>query len=428
MDILVVGSGGREHVLCWALSRSPSVDNLYCAPGNAGIAEVATCWDIPAGSIKAMAAAAAENQIDLVVVGPEAPLAAGLVDVLAEQGISCFGPSRRAAILESSKAFAKSFMARHQIPTAEFKVFSNAKEAIAFVGGSPWGYPLVVKVDGLAAGKGAVICEDVEAARGVIQAAMVDQAFGSAGNRVVIEAYMRGTEATCMALCDGEEALSLVPSQDHKAVFEGDEGPNTGGMGAYAPAGQVIDDEMAERIREEVILPTIRGMAEEDRRFTGVLYAGMMLTDDGPKVLEFNCRFGDPEAQAILPLLDEDLAERLASIAHGEGIGPEIQWSGRSCACVVLASPGYPGKPTTGHRISGLDKLGDRGDLVVFHAATSREDNNWVTAGGRVLGVTGLGDSLEDALSTAYSAVEKIDFQGMHYRRDIGHREMAKKS
>jgi phosphoribosylamine--glycine ligase len=401
---------------------------VYCAPGNAGIAEVATCWDIPAGSIKSMAAAAAEKQVDFVVVGPEAPLAAGLVDVLTEQGISCFGPSRRAAILESSKAFAKSFMARNQIPTAEFQVFANVKEASAFVGDSPWGYPLVVKADGLAAGKGAVICEDVEAARGVIQAAMVEQAFGSAGNRVVIEAYMEGTEATCMALCDGEEALTLLPSQDHKPVFEGDKGPNTGGMGAYAPAGQVIDEEMAQRVHEAVILPAIRGMAEEDRRFTGVLYAGMMLTEDGPKVLEFNCRFGDPEAQAIIPLMDEDLAERLASIAHGEGIGPEIQWSGKSCACVVLASSGYPGKPATGHLISGLDKLADREDLVVFHAATNRENNNWVTAGGRVLGVTGLGDSLDDALGVAYSAIDQIDFEGMHYRRDIGHREMAKKS
>jgi phosphoribosylamine--glycine ligase len=427
MDILVVGSGGREHALTWALSRSPSIDKLYCAPGNAGIAEVATCWDIPAGNIKAMAAAAVEKQVDLVVIGPEAPLAAGLVDVLSEQGISCFGPSRRAAILESSKAFAKSFMARNQIPTAEFEVFTNANTAAAFVEDSPWGYPLVVKADGLAAGKGAVICEDVEAAREVIQAAMIDQAFGSAGDRVVIEAFMRGTEATCMAFCDGEEALTLLPSQDHKPVFDGDEGPNTGGMGAYAPAGQVLDDAMAERIHNEVILPTIQGMAAEDRRFTGVLYAGMMLTDDGPKVLEFNCRFGDPEAQAILPLLNEDLAERLASIAHGEGIGPELQWTGKSCACVVLASPGYPGKPTTGHQISGLDELAGREDLVIFHAATNRENDNWITAGGRVLGVTGLGDSLDDALGAAYSAIDGIEFEGMHYRRDIGHRETAKK-
>ncbi len=428
MNILVVGSGGREHVLTWALSRSPSVDNLYCAPGNAGISEVATCWNIPAGSIQAMAATAVENQVDLVVVGPEAPLAAGLVDVLAEQGICCFGPTRRAAILEASKAFAKSFMARNHIPTAEFEVFANVQLAMDFVADCPWGYPVVVKADGLAAGKGAVICEDADAARQVVQAAMVDRAFGSAGNRLVIEAFMRGTEATCMALCDGDEALTLLPSQDHKPVFDGDEGPNTGGMGAYAPAEMVIDKAMAQRVHEEVILPTIQGMAAEDRRFTGVLYAGMMLTDDGPKVLEFNCRFGDPEAQAIIPLLDEDLAERLASIAHGEGIGPELQWSGKSCACVVLASPGYPGEATTGHRISGLDKTAGRDDLIVFHAATNREGKHWVTAGGRVLGVTGLGDSLDDALAVAYSAVDGIEFEGMQYRRDIGHRDMTEKS
>ncbi len=425
MDILVVGSGGREHVLTWALSRSPSVDHLYCSPGNAGIGEVATRWDIPAGSISAMAAAAVEHRVDLVVVGPEAPLAAGLVDVLAEQGICCFGPTRRAAILEASKAFAKSFMARNHIPTAEFEVFANAQQASDFVADCPWGYPVVVKADGLAAGKGAVICEDADAARQVVQAAMVDRAFGSAGDRLVIEAFMRGTEATCMALCDGEEALTLLPSQDHKPVFEGDEGPNTGGMGAYAPAEMVIDSAMAQRVHEEVILPTIQGMAAEDRRFTGVLYAGMMLTDDGPKVLEFNCRFGDPEAQVILPLLDEDLAERLASIAHGEGLGPELQWSGKSGACVVLASPGYPGEATTGHRISGLDKVAGRDDLIVFHAATNREGENWVTASGRVLGVTGLGDSLDDALAVAYSAIDEIEFEGMHYRRDIGHRDMA---
>ena len=427
MDILVVGGGGREHALTWALSHSPSVDNLYCAPGNAGIGEVAVRWDIQAGNIKAMAAAAVDHQVDLVVVGPEAPLAAGLVDVLAEQGISCFGPTGRAAILESSKAFAKSFMARNHIPTAEFEVFSNPQQATDFVADCPWGYPVVVKVDGLAAGKGAVICEDADAAHKVVQAAMVDRAFGKAGDRLVIEAFMSGTEATIMALCDGEKALMLLPSQDHKPVFEGDKGPNTGGMGAYAPATMVIDDAMAQRVQEEVILPTIQGMADEDRRFSGVLYAGMMLTDDGPKVLEFNCRFGDPEAQAILPLLNEDLAERLASIAHGEGIGPELQWSGKSCASVVLASPGYPGEAITGHRISGLDKFDGRDDLIIFHSATSREGEHWVTAGGRVLGVTGLGDSLDDALAVAYSAIDKIEFEGKHYRRDIGHRDMAKK-
>jgi phosphoribosylamine--glycine ligase len=297
-----------------------------------------------------------------------------------------------------------------------------------FVADCPWGYTVVVKADGLAAGKGAVICDDADAARQVVQSAMVDGAFGSAGDRLVVEAFMYGTEATCMALCDGDDALTLLPSQDHKPVFEGDKGPNTGGMGAYAPAGMVIDDAMAQRVHEEVILPTIEGMAAEDRRFSGVLYAGMMLTDDGPKVLEFNCRFGDPEAQAILPLLDEDLAERLASIAHGEGIGPALKWSGKNCACVVLASPGYPGEATSGHRITGLEEAADRDDLIVFHAATNREGEHWVTAGGRVLGVTGLGDTLDDALAVAYSAIDGIEFEGKHYRRDIGHRDLKANS
>ncbi|MFQ5742681.1 MAG: phosphoribosylamine--glycine ligase [Acidobacteriota bacterium] len=422
MDVLVVGGGGREHALVWALHRSSAVDKLYCAPGNAGISEIATCLGTPAGNPQALTSFAVDNLVDLVVVGPEAPLTGGLTDLLSEQGIPCFGPSRRAAVLEGSKAFSKAFMARHQIPTAPFEVFDNATAAAKFVTDPPWGFPLVVKADGLAAGKGVVICPDVETAVAAITAAMVDGAFGSAGERVVAEAYVEGAEATCMALCDGEQAVALLPSQDHKAANDGDKGPNTGGMGAYAPAESVVDEALAERITREILQPTIEGMAAEARTFRGVIYAGLMITDAGPLVLEFNCRFGDPETQVVLPLLDEDITERLAAIARGEQVGGSLRWSGRSCACVVLAAPGYPGRSPYGLPIVGLDKLTDMPDLLVFHAATARENHDFVTSGGRVLGVTGLGDTLDEALERAYKAIEEIRFEGMHYRSDIGQR------
>lgn len=420
MDVLVIGGGGREHALAWAFDRSPMVDRLYCAPGNAGIAEVAECWDLRVGNLDAVVASALENDVDLVVVGPEAPLTAGLADRLQAQGVPCFGPRQRAAVLEGSKAFAKSFMSRHGIPTAPFEVFDAVSSAEEFAADPEWGFPIVVKADGLAAGKGVVICADADEAVAAVQAAMVDGAYGTAGRRVVVEAFVEGVEASCMALCDGESALPLLPSQDHKAAYDGGEGPNTGGMGAYAPADAVVDDAMAGRIQKEVIEPAVRGMAREDRPYQGVLYAGMMITDDGPQVLEFNCRFGDPEAQVLVPLLAEDFAERLAAIANGEGVGEPLRWSDRSCACVVLASEGYPDKSPTGLPIEGLDALREDPDLLIFHAGTTREDDQLVTAGGRVLGVTGLGSGLDAALEKAYTAIERIRFEGMHYRSDIG--------
>jgi len=419
MDVLVIGGGGREHALTWALDRSHMVDRLCCAPGNAGIAHVAECWNLRVGNLEAVVAAVLEQDIDMVVVGPEAPLTAGLADRLQAQGIPCFGPSQRAAVLEGSKAFAKAFMSRHDIPTSPFEVFDAVSSAEEFAADPEWGFPVVVKADGLAAGKGVVICHDPQEARKAVQAAMVDGAYGAAGRRVVIEAFVEGVEASCMALCDGEEALSLLPSQDHKAAHDGGEGPNTGGMGAYAPAEAVVDEAMADRIHREILEPAVRGMAQEDRTFQGVLYAGLMITDDGPRVLEFNCRFGDPEAQVLVPLLDEDFAERLAAIANGEGVGRPLNWSDRSCACVVLASEGYPDKSPTGLPIHGLDDLSDD-DVMVFHAGTAREDEQLVTAGGRVLGVTALGSDLENALGRVYGAVERIRFEGMQYRTDIG--------
>ena len=420
MDVLVVGGGGREHALVWSLANSKSVDNIYCTPGNAGIGLQAQCWNIPADNVDMLVATAVDRDVDLVVVGPEVPLAAGLADRLKSEGVACFGPSRNAAILEGSKAFAKEFMARHGIPTPAFRVFDDLNPALNFVADSPWGYPLVVKADGLAAGKGVVICNDPDEAGAAVRAAMLEQVFGNAGKRLVVEAFIRGVEATCMAICDGEKAVPLVVSQDHKAVYDGDKGPNTGGMGAYAPATHVLDEAGTEWILKEVLQPTVDGMAAEGRAFQGVLYAGLMLTDQGTQVLEFNCRFGDPETQVVIPLLNEDLAVRLNGIANGDGGGGPIQWSGRHAACVVLAAPGYPGKSPLRLPIHGLDETME--DVLVFHAATAREGDQLVTNGGRVLSITGLGDSLDTALSNAYGAIEKISFEGMHYRSDIGRR------
>ncbi len=420
MDVLVVGGGGREHALVWSLANSKSVNNIYCTPGNAGIGLQAQCWNIPADNVDMLVATAVDRDVDLVVVGPEVPLTAGLADRLRADGVACFGPSKNAAILEGSKAFAKEFMGRHGIPTSAFKIFDELNPALNFVADSPWGYPLVVKADGLAAGKGVVICNDPDEADAAVRAAMLEQVFGNAGKRLVVEAFIRGVEATCMAICDGEKAVPLVVSQDHKAVYDGDKGPNTGGMGAYAPATHVLDEAGTEWILKEVLQPTVDGMAAEGRAFQGVLYAGLMLTDQGTQVLEFNCRFGDPETQVVIPLLNEDLALRLNGIANGDGGGGPIQWSGRHAACVVLAAPGYPGKSPLRLPIHGLEETMD--DVLVFHAATAREGDQLVTNGGRVLSITGLGDSLDTALSNAYGAIEKISFEGMHYRSDIGRR------
>ena len=420
MDVLVVGGGGREHALVWSLANSKSVNNIYCTPGNAGIGLQAQCWNIPADNVDMLVATAVDRDVDLVVVGPEVPLTAGLADRLRADGVACFGPSKNAAILEGSKAFAKEFMGRHGIPTSAFKIFDELNPALNFVADSPWGYPLVVKADGLAAGKGVVICNDPDEADAAVRAAMLEQGFGNAGKRLVVEAFIRGVEATCMAICDGEKAVPLVVSQDHKAVYDGDKGPNTGGMGAYAPATHVLGEAGTEWILKEVLQPTVDGMAAEGRAFQGVLYAGLMLTDQGTQVLEFNCRFGDPETQVVIPLLNDDLAGRLNGIANGDGGGGPIQWSGRHAACVVLAAPGYPGKSPLRLPIHGLEETMD--DVLVFHAATAREGDQLVTNGGRVLSITGLGDSLDTALSNAYGAIEKISFEGMHYRSDIGRR------
>ena len=421
MDVLVVGGGGREHALVWALDRSASVDKIYCAPGNAGIAQIAECWDISPGDLQGLAHAADEHAVDLVVVGPEAPLTSGIAAVLDQVGIACFGPSAAAAILEGSKAFAKGFMERHDIPTAAFRVFHDLTPAIEFARSPDWGFPSVVKADGLAAGKGVIMCDNADEAEQAVRLCMEDGAFGAAGSTVVIEQCLSGPEATVMALTDGERLVVLPPSQDHKQAFDGDEGPNTGGMGAFAPASDVVTDEMLETITEQVLRPAIKGMAAEDRHFQGVLYAGLMLTESGPSVLEFNCRFGDPEAEVVLPLIDGDVGELLASIADGR-VPDTVTISSRHAAIVVLAAEGYPAKYRHGDPIEGLAAAAALDDVVVFHAGTGADGDRVVTTGGRVLGVSGTGDNREAALARAYEAVNKISFPGMHYRTDIGRR------
>jgi phosphoribosylamine--glycine ligase len=418
MKILVIGKGGREHALAWKLSQSPGVEKIYCAPGNAGIAQIAEVVPIALDNLRSLADYAADKKIDLTVVGPELPLTLGIVDVFEEKGLRIFGPDKAAAEIEGSKAFAKDFMQRYHIPTASFRIFSSPPEALDFV--SSAGYPLVIKADGLAAGKGTLIVETPDEARISVGNIMVEKVFGEAGERLVIEEFLEGEEVTVMALTDGERVIPMVSAQDHKRIFDGGKGPNTGGMGAYAPT-HVIPEKMMRRITEEVLEPTIQGLAEMGRLYKGVLYTGLIITDRGPKVLEYNCRFGDPETQAVLPLLESDLVEIFSDIADGYLNIDEIKWKDQSCVCVVLASRGYPGAAEKGEVIEGLDKVSGK-DCVVFHAGTTRRDHKIVTNGGRVLGVTAVDHTLKGAISKAYDTVGLINFDGMQYRHDIGTR------
>ena len=419
MKVLVVGGGGREHALVWKIARSPRVTKIFCAPGNAGIAEHAECVGIKAEDIDGLLAFARANSPDLTVVGPEAPLAAGIVDAFEAAGFKIFGPGKEAARLEASKVFAKEVMQRYGVPTAAGKDFNRAEDAREYVrrlGGS-----CVVKADGLAAGKGVVVADSPAEAEAAVKTIMEEKAFGAAGERVIIEERLYGEEASVMALTDGETVLPLLPAQDHKPVFDGDKGPNTGGMGAYAPA-PAVTAELLRRIEVEILVPTIRGLAAEGITYKGVLYAGLMLTAEGPKVLEFNVRFGDPEAQPLFCLLASDLLELMEAVLAGRLREMKPDWHPGAAVCVVLASAGYPGPSRKGDVISGLDNL--PAGVVVFHAGTTLKNGRFATAGGRVLGVTGRGADVRDAIKATYKAVEKISFEGMHYRRDIGQKAL----
>ncbi|MBS3899372.1 MAG: phosphoribosylamine--glycine ligase [Dethiobacter sp.] len=423
MRVLVVGSGGREHVLVWKLLQSPRVEKVFCAPGNAGIAELAECVPIAIEQQEKMLEFARDNKIDLTVVGPEAPLAAGLADLFLEAGLLVFGPSKAAAQLEGSKAFAKQIMQKYRIPTAESRIFTSADEAFAYI--KEKGAPIVVKADGLAAGKGVVVAATPEEAADAVRRIMVQREFGEAGNRVVIEEFLAGEEVSVLAFSDGRTVIPMASAQDHKAAFDGDSGPNTGGMGAYSPA-PVLSKELLAEVEEKILRPTVAGLAAEGIVFRGILYAGLMITKNGPKVLEYNVRFGDPECQAVLPRLKSDLPTIMLSVINGRLARQQIEWHDNHTACVVMAAGGYPGHYKKGEIIAGLAQAAEMSDVYVFHAGTAQKDGKTVAAGGRVLGVTGWGNSLTEALQKAYGAVEKISFAGAHYRSDIGRKALGR--
>ncbi len=420
MKLLVVGGGGREHALAWKLAASPRVSRVYVAPGNGGTARDRRLTNVPITAIEELADFAAREGVAFTVVGPEAPLAAGIVDVFRARGLRIFGPTREAARLESSKDFAKSFMKRHGIPTAEYRTFTDAFAARRYV--EERGAPIVVKADGLAAGKGVVVAQTVEEAKAAIDAMLLGQKLGASGARVVIEDFLAGEEASFIVISDGRHVLALATSQDHKRLRDGDEGPNTGGMGAYSPA-PVVTPEVHARVMREVVMPTVRGMAEDGLPYTGFLYAGLMIDGDGaPRVLEFNCRLGDPETQPILMRLKTDLADLLEHAIDGRIDRIDAEWDRRAALGVVIAAAGYPDEPRRGDPILALPT--DSDDCVTFHAGTALADGRLVTAGGRVLCVTALGDTLRLAHARAYDAVAQVRFDGMQYRSDIGHRAL----
>lgn len=416
MKVLVIGSGGREHALVWKISQSPKVDKIYCAPGNAGIAQQAECVAIKADDLDGLLAFAQENQIDLTVVGPEVPLTMGIVDKFQEQGLKIFGPKGNAAEIEGSKTFAKDLMAKYNIPTAKYGAFTDAAEAKAFL--DTVGLPCVVKADGLAAGKGVLICETKAEAEAAIADILVDNKFGSAGSRVVVEEFLTGQEVSMLAFTDGKTVVPMVSSQDHKRIWDGDKGLNTGGMGAYSPA-PVYTADIHEIVVPQVLEATVKAMAAEGRSFSGILYAGLMLTADGPKVLEFNARFGDPETQAVLPRLKSDLVDIFLAIIDGRLDEMNIEWHDEAAVCVVIASGGYPETSDKGRVITGLEEAAATG-AIVFHAGTKEDNGNIVTNGGRVLGISALGKDIAGAIANAYKGVKEVKFENMQYRTDIG--------
>jgi phosphoribosylamine--glycine ligase len=425
MNILVVGGGGREHALVWKISQSPRVKKIYAAPGNAGMVQLAECAPVSAEDIPGLLSFAKSRAVDLTVVGPEGPLSLGIVDAFQRSGLRVFGPSRKAAEIEANKAFTKDLMRKYGIPSSVYGTFTDRAQAEAYVRST--GAPIVVKAAGLAAGKGVVVAETVEDALDAIDLIMGKRAFGEAGDVVVIEECLRGEEASFMAFTDGRSVVPMASSQDHKRVFDADKGPNTGGMGAYSPA-PVVTKQIEQQVMERVMVPTVRAMEQEGRFFQGVLYAGLMIHEGQAKVLEFNARFGDPETQPIMARLDSDLIDIIEAILDGRLASVPVRWKPGSSVCVVMASGGYPGSYAKGKEISGLEKAAGHRNVIVFHSGTALRDGKVVTDGGRVLGVTGLGTSVADAIDAAYAGVREISFEGAHFRRDIGARALETNS
>jgi phosphoribosylamine--glycine ligase len=422
MKVLVVGGGGREHALVWKIVQSPKVSKVYCAPGNAGISEQATLVPLQASDLNGLLEFALKEKIDLTVVGPEDPLTRGIVDLFESKGLLIFGANAKAAEIEGSKAFAKEMMKKYRIPTAFYEIFDNRNEAVKYI--RCQGAPIVVKADGLAAGKGVIVCKTVEEAIHSVDQIMVEKVFGGAGNRVVVEEYLVGEEASYIAFTDGKTILPLASSQDHKAILDSDQGPNTGGMGAYSPA-PVVTDEVHEKIIEKILRPIIYGMGEEGRPYRGVLYAGLMIHEGHPKVLEFNARFGDPETQPVLMRMKGDIVPILEACMQGTLSRHKIEWDNRASVCVVMASKGYPGSYEKGKVIEGLKEVSRMGGVSVFHAGTTLKDGQVITNGGRVLGVTGLGEDIPRAIERTYQAVKKISWEGVYYRTDIGQKALC---
>ncbi|MBF0295542.1 MAG: phosphoribosylamine--glycine ligase [Magnetococcales bacterium] len=422
MKVLLIGGGGREHALAWKIARSPLVSRLWCAPGNPGIKALAECVPIGVEEVEALTHFADEHRVDLVVVGPETPLTLGLSDALRARGIAVFGPSRAAAALEGSKVFMKDLLARHAIPTAPYRTFRDAEAARAWI--RTQGAPIVVKTSGLAAGKGAIVCATLEEAMEAVERIMVQREFGTAGDEVVVEGFLRGEEASLLAFVDGERVVPLAGAQDHKAIFDGDRGPNTGGMGAYSPA-PCLTPALTRRAVEEILLPTVRAMAAEGYPYRGILYAGLMIDGEALRVLEFNVRFGDPECQPLLMRMQSDIMPFLLACANGSLEGMQVEWDERAALCVVMAARGYPGSSPKGDAITGLEAAALLPDVQVFHAGTREENGVVVTSGGRVLGVTALGHGVAEAQRRAYEAVERIAWEGAQFRRDIGYRAVA---
>ncbi len=415
MNVAVIGSGGREHTLAWKLAQSPSVDTQYAIPGSAAMADIAECVDIPLSDLEGIAGWCARNGVDMLVVGPEVPLTEGLADICQARGLAVFGPNKAAAQMEGSKVFAKNLMKKYHVPTAAYASFTDGEEAKAYI--RRQGAPIVVKADGLAAGKGVVVAQTEAEAMDAVNAMMEDHIFGAAGGRIVIEECMAGEEASLLAFVDGRTIVPMISAQDHKRIFDNDDGPNTGGMGAYAPA-PVMTPERVDEVERTILRPVVDGLRQEGITYQGCLYAGLMITESGPKVVEFNCRFGDPETQAVLPLLDGDLAAIMYACTQGTLTADMVQWKPASACCVIMASAGYPASSHKGDVISGLDAAAD--DAIVFHSGTAKQDGQYVTNGGRVLGVTAVAPTLRDAIDKAYAAVGRIQFAGQQVRSDIG--------